>query len=74
MNGKEPDEEVGREWLTIEQMVAEFPWSPGTLYGWRHRHIGPPSVRPGRRVLYRRTDVEQWLVQQAAIERAAWAI
>ena len=63
-----------REWLTVEQMVAEYPWTEGTVYGWRHRHIGPPSVRPGRRVLYRRSDVEDWLSDEAAKERASWAL
>lgn len=61
----------GSEWLTIARMVEEYPWPEGTLYGWRHRGIGPPSVRAGRKVLYRRSDVEGWLQEQAAKERAA---
>lgn len=57
------------EWLTVDGMVAEYPWTAGTLYGWRHRGVGPPSVRPGRRVIYRRADVERWLEEEAARER-----
>jgi len=37
-----------------------------TLRWWRHEDRGPRSIRVGRRVLYRQTDVERWLDAQAA--------
>jgi excisionase family DNA binding protein len=36
-----------------------------TLYGWRHRGLGPRGYRVGRHVRYRRSSVEAWLSQQA---------
>ncbi|MCX2934721.1 helix-turn-helix domain-containing protein [Mycobacterium sp. CVI_P3] len=42
--------------------------SPDTLRYWRHTGTaGPPSFKLGRRVLYRRSDVDAWL--QAARPR-----
>jgi Helix-turn-helix domain len=35
-----------------------------TLRWWRHEDRGPRSIRVGRRVLYRRMDVELWLEAQ----------
>jgi len=32
-----------------------------TIYGWRHRRQGPPAMRVGRHLRYRRRDVEAWL-------------
>ncbi len=32
-----------------------------TLYTWRYRHEGPPALRIGRHLRYRRDDVEDWL-------------
>ena len=35
--------------------------SPRTLEAWRHRGGGPPFVKVGRRVLYRREDVAGYI-------------
>lgn len=32
-----------------------------TLYAWRSQGTGPPATRVGRHLLYRWSDVEQWL-------------
>ena len=42
-----------------------------TLRWWRLRRVGfgPPSFKIGRRVMYRRQDVESWL--EAQIDKAA---
>ena len=37
--------------------------SPRTLSRWRQMRIGPAWVRAGRAVLYRRKDLDEWLVQ-----------
>ena len=52
---------------TLQQMmtpdeVADLLQVPlATLYGWRYKGTGPPSVRIGRHLRYSRTDVERWL-------------
>lgn len=62
------------DFLGIEEMVRDYPWPAGTLYAWRHRGIGPPSVRIGRRVLYRRSQVNQWIRDQAEAEQRRRAV
>jgi hypothetical protein len=37
-----------------------------TLRWWRHQDRGPRSIRVGKRVLYRLSDVEEWLSAQEA--------
>ncbi|MUL76465.1 AlpA family transcriptional regulator [Mycolicibacterium sp. CBMA 226] len=50
------------EMLTVDDVAAMTRLSAGTLRSWRHTgSSGPPSVKLGGRVLYRRTDVEAWL-------------
>jgi excisionase family DNA binding protein len=50
------------ELLTVADVAAMTRLSVGTLRYWRHTCSGgPPSVKLGRRVRYRRTDVETWL-------------
>lgn len=31
-----------------------------TIYGWRHRRIGPPAIKVGKHLRYRWSDVEAW--------------
>lgn len=49
--------------LTTDE-VAEVTRVPaGTLAYWRHVGGGPKSGKLGRRVVYRRTDVQAWIAQ-----------
>jgi predicted DNA-binding transcriptional regulator AlpA len=42
--------------------VAGLTRSPeSTVRYWRHLRTGPHSFRVGRRVLYRRSEVERWI-------------
>jgi predicted DNA-binding transcriptional regulator AlpA len=52
--------------LTIEEVAALTRKPVATLYGYRHRGLGPRSFRLGRRVMYTRSDVLAWV-------RAQWA-
>lgn len=36
----------------------------GTLRYWRHNNEGPASWTLGRRVVYRRSEVERWIAEQ----------
>lgn len=52
------------ELLTITE-AAELLRAPvATLKYWRHLGSGPHSFRLGRRVLYRRDDVQAWVDAQ----------
>lgn len=59
--------------LMTTDEVSEFIRVPAaTLRFWRHLgDRGPRSFRLGRRVLYRRSDVEQWIDAQYAEARGA---
>lgn len=59
----EPGGHTG-ELLTVAEVATMTRLSAGTLRYWRHAGSGgPPSIKLGRRVMYRRTDVEKWLQQ-----------
>ncbi|MCW2510914.1 MAG: Transcriptional regulator, MerR family [Modestobacter sp.] len=52
------------ELLTINE-AAELVRAPvATLRYWRHLGTGPRSFRLGRRVLYSRTDLNDWIGTQ----------
>jgi predicted DNA-binding transcriptional regulator AlpA len=45
--------------------VAELTRSPvSTVRYWRYRGTGPRSFRIGKRIVYRRIDVQTWLTDQ----------
>ncbi len=51
--------------LLIITEAAELLRAPvATLRYWRHRGTGPRSFRLGRRVLYRRDDLQAWVEEQ----------
>lgn len=57
--------EDAQEYLTTAD-VASITRSPeATVRYWRHIGYGPKGFRVGRRVLYRRADVEAWLAECA---------
>ncbi|OBG76438.1 MULTISPECIES: AlpA family transcriptional regulator [unclassified Mycobacterium] len=55
-------EQSGSELLTVNEVAEMTRLTPATLRWWRSvGHGGPKSIKLGRRVLYRRTDVEKWM-------------
>ena len=49
------------EYFTEGQFAKELGKTPRTLRSWRLRRTGPPYVRVGREILYRRESVLTWL-------------
>jgi excisionase family DNA binding protein len=47
--------------LTVEQLAGLLQVPQQTIYAWRSRGEGPPGMKVGRHVRYRRRDVEAWL-------------
>jgi DNA-binding transcriptional MerR regulator len=47
--------------LLTDEVADRMRVTPGTLKIWRHRGLGPPFYRYGRRVVYRASEVEQWI-------------
>lgn len=52
------------DWMSRNELAVELLVSIDTLARWEVRRLGPPSVRLGRRVYYRREAVQTWLVSQ----------
>jgi len=57
------DRRILSEWLTRSDLAGELDVTPDTLARWATSGIGPPMVKVGRRVLYRRSSVEAWLAE-----------
>lgn len=52
--------------LTVPEVASWLRTPEATLRYWRHAGIGPRSLRIGRRVMYRRSDVADWIDAEAA--------
>ncbi len=52
------------DYLDANETAALVRRPTSTLAYWRHRNEGPPYAKVGKRVLYRRDDVEAWLESQ----------
>ena len=50
------------EFLTKEELAVELRRNPRTLDRWAVLGIGPPRTRIGRKILYRRTSIQKWIV------------
>lgn len=49
------------EYLTTSEVAELLKTPSNTLHKWRTRDYGPPAAKVGRRLLYRRTDVLEWV-------------
>jgi hypothetical protein len=52
------------EWISREQLAQQLMVTPDTLSRWEAKRVGPPCMRIGRKVFYRRASVEQWLLSR----------
>ncbi|HIZ98255.1 MAG TPA: helix-turn-helix domain-containing protein [Candidatus Janibacter merdipullorum] len=50
--------------MTVTEASQYLRIPEGTLRYWRHRGEGPRAVKLGRRVVYRRQDLDAWFVAQ----------
>ncbi len=63
-----------RDILSTKQVEETYGFNQGTLRYWRHCDEGPASFRLGRRVVYRRSEIEKWIsAQEAASTRGGIA-
>ena len=51
-------------WITRKDLADALSITVDTLGRWEARRFGPPCVRAGRMVLYRRRAVQDWLGAQ----------
>ena len=51
-------------WISRPDLALELDVSTDTLRRWEVQRFGPPCVRAGRKVWYRRVAVQDWLEEQ----------
>lgn len=51
-------------WISRLDLAIELGLSVETLRRWEAQREGPPCIRAGRKVFYRRAAVEDWLDEQ----------
>lgn len=54
--------------LTLVEAADLLRTPVATLRYWRYRGIGPDSFRLGRRVVYRREDLDRWVLTRRNAE------
>ena len=59
--------------LSSKQVSEAIGVPVGTLRYWRHCNQGPASFSLGRKVVYRRTEVERWSTDQELATRRGGA-
>ena len=64
------DTQTAPELLTLAETAAVLRTPVATLRYWRHLGVGPDGFRVGRRVVYRREDVNRWLSEQQQAQSA----
>ncbi len=52
------------EYMSRDELAEQLDRCPRTLDRWDSLKIGPPRTIIGRRVLYRRAAVQEWLLSQ----------
>jgi DNA-binding transcriptional MerR regulator len=57
------------EYMSTQQVAGETGIPAATLRYWRHADIGPASFTLGRRVVYRRQEIERWIAEQEKATR-----
>ena len=56
-------------WISRSDLAQELEITEATLRRWAAERWGPPCIRAGRKVFYRRSAVVEWLEDQEAISQ-----
>ncbi len=64
MNAPQNDESVLAEYMSRDELAEDLNRCTRTLDRWHSLRIGPPRTIIGKRVLYRRQAVAEWLRSQ----------
>ena len=60
----------GNDLMTLGEASAYLRTPVATLRYWRHLGTGPAGFRLGRRVMYRREDVDRWVAARQRSQAA----
>jgi excisionase family DNA binding protein len=56
--------------LTVVEAASYMRTTVGALHQMRRRHGGPPAIKIGAKLLFRRADIDAWLERFAERHRA----
>ena len=56
--------DVTSDLMTVAEVALYLRTPVATLRYWRHIGIGPDGFLIGRRVVYRRADLDRWITEQ----------
>lgn len=68
-----PQPALLEDWMPRAELAEIIGISTDTLARWESRRTGPPCVRIGRKVLYRRGAVRDWMLEQEKRKAGAGA-
>lgn len=55
--------------ISPAELAAALGVPLATIYTWRSRGYGPPAVKVGKHLRWRREDVEAWLEERRDLDR-----
>lgn len=59
-----PSQDLLADWISRERLAETLGLASDTLGRWEARQLGPPCTRIGRKILYRRASVQDWINAQ----------
>ena len=55
---------IADTYMTLEEVADYCKVRPATLHKWRHRGQAPRAAKIGRRLVFRRDEVEKWAAER----------
>ncbi len=50
--------------LSTSEVAAFLGVPVATIYAWRQKGYGPPGIKVGKHIKFRKADLEEWLCRQ----------
>ena len=66
--GRDTSRALLNGWISRSDLAQELEVTEGTLRRWTAERWGPPCIRAGRKIFYRRSTVMEWLEDQEAAD------
>jgi len=66
--GRDTSRALLNGWISRSDLAQELEVTEGTLRRWTAERWGPPCIRAGRKIYYRRSVVVEWLEDQEAAD------
>lgn len=67
--GRETPRALLSGWISRADLAQELEVTEGTLRRWTLERWGPPCIRAGRKIYYRRSAVAEWLEDQEVADQ-----